>query len=74
MAKLDTVNVIVAFRGILEEVHSFDNFNEAEELFRNLVKKHDKEITAEKIDILVENGEYENHNYTIWIFATNKSN
>lgn len=68
MAKLFSVtSVIVICRGILEEVHYFDNVQEAEELFRTKVKELNKDITAEEIKTHFENGFYDDMNWNIWI-------
>lgn len=68
MAKLFSVtSVIVMCRGILEEVHYFDNVQEAEELFRTKVKELNKDISAEEIETLLESGFYDDMNYNIWI-------
>ena len=69
MAKLSSItSVIVTHGGMLEEVHYFDNVEEAEELFKKLVKELNEDITEEEIESAIESGNYEDKRNDIWIY------
>ena len=61
-------SVIVMCGGILEEVHYFDNVEEAEELFKKLVKQLNEEITEEELEFAYDSGNYEDKRNDIWIY------
>ena len=69
MAKLSSItSVIITCGGILQEVHYFDNVPEAEELFKNLVKELNKDITEKEIESALESGNYDDKKNDIWIY------
>jgi len=61
-------SVIVMHGGILEKVHYFDNAEEAEELFKKLVKQLNEEITEEELEFAYDSGNYEDKRNDIWIY------
>jgi len=69
MAELSSItSVIITCGGILKEVHYFDNVEEAEELFKNLVKELNQDITENEIESALESGNYEDKRNDIWIY------
>jgi len=61
-------SVIVLCGGILEEVHYFDNVEEAQELFNKLVKELNEDITEEELESAYDSGNYEDGKDDIWIY------
>ena len=69
MAELSSItSVIITSGGILEEVRYFDNVEEAEGLFKKLVKELNEDITEEEIESALESGNYEDKRNDIWIY------
>ena len=66
--KSGITSVIVMCGGILEEVHYFDNVEEAQELFNKLVKELNEDITEEELESAYDSGNYEDGKDDIWIY------
>ena len=68
---ISTVNVIEYIEDSVQSVRSYEDNEsgnvEAENIFKIIVKENDSEITNEELEVIIEDGYYEQGNYQLFL-------